>query len=76
MSSSHVSEVESIASVTVDFPNNCCSSDEWAVAVFVALEDIDEGFLVRENHFDNTKIESVILITVCYVKDFTIKQSS
>jgi len=55
LTSSHVSEVDSIASVTVEIPNDCCSSDGWAVAVFVALEKIDEGFLARENQLDNTK---------------------
>jgi len=28
----------------VEIPNDFCSSDGWAVAVFVALEEIDEGF--------------------------------
>lgn len=39
LSSSYVSKLDSIASVTVDIPDDCFSSDWWGVAVFVALED-------------------------------------
>ncbi|GAU38383.1 hypothetical protein TSUD_147510 [Trifolium subterraneum] len=38
LSSSYVSKLDSIASVTVDIPDDCLSSDWWGVAVFVALE--------------------------------------
>jgi len=54
----YVSNFDSIASVTVDIPDDCLSSDWWSVAVFVALEaevpqDSEEaaiGFQFRYMH--------------------------
>ncbi|KAI5406817.1 hypothetical protein KIW84_053186 [Lathyrus oleraceus] len=48
LSSSYVSKHDSFASVTVDIPADCLSSDWWGVAVLVALEaeapqDSEEG---------------------------------
>jgi hypothetical protein len=48
-----VSKLDSIASVTVDIPDDCLSSDWWGVAVFVALkaevsmdsEEASKGFV-------------------------------
>lgn len=47
LSSSYVLKADSIASVTVEIPDDFRLSDGWGVAVFVALEEIDEGFLAR-----------------------------
>ncbi|KAI5406819.1 hypothetical protein KIW84_053187, partial [Lathyrus oleraceus] len=59
LSSSYVSEADSIASITVKIPTDCSSSSNgWAVAVFVALEEIDEGLRAREKLLDNTKPDS------------------
>ncbi|KAL5076220.1 hypothetical protein RYX36_015204 [Vicia faba] len=55
LSSSYVSEADSIASITVKIPTDCRSSNGWAVAVFVALEEIDESFQAKEKLLDNTK---------------------
>ena len=51
-------KADSIASVTVDIPNECCSSDGWAVAVFVALEEIDlgESIIMNELIHKNERI--------------------
>lgn len=55
LSSSYVSEADSIASITVKIPTDYRSSNEWAVAVFLALEEVDEGLRAREKLLDNTK---------------------
>ncbi|XP_027341812.1 uncharacterized protein LOC113854789 [Abrus precatorius] len=38
LSTSYVSKLDLIASVEVDIPDDCHSSDRWGVAIFVALE--------------------------------------
>lgn len=55
LGTSYVSKLDSIASVTVDIPDDCRSSDWWGVAIFVALEsqvpqhseETGDGFLAR-----------------------------
>lgn len=60
LSSSYVSETDSIASITVKIPTDYRSSNGWAVTVFVALEEIAEGFQAREKLLRNTKPDLVI----------------
>ncbi|CAI8597808.1 unnamed protein product [Vicia faba] len=55
LSSSYVSEADSIASITVKIPTGFRSNNRWAVVVFVALEEIDEGFQARVKLLHNTK---------------------